>query len=224
METLKTCTKCKIEKLRSEFSKNRAAKDGLQTWCKACVAVYNLEHKEERTAYDEVYRLEHKEEKAAYERAHKEEKAAYDAIYNLEYKEERAAYRLEHKEEKAAYERGRREEINARLRERRQTDPNFIFSMFCRKQVHRMLNGGSKDYSSDEYLGCTREEGIAYIESSWQLGMTWANHGEWEIHHILPLHTFDANDSESVFKACHYTNLQPLWAVDHKSAHSAKVN
>ena len=42
--------------------------------------------------------------------------------------------------------------------------------------------------------------------------MTCDNHGEWHIDHILPLAS--AKDDEEVFKLCHYTNLQPLWAED----------
>ena len=33
---MKTCSKCKLEKLKSEFSKNLAKKDGLQSCCREC--------------------------------------------------------------------------------------------------------------------------------------------------------------------------------------------
>ena len=33
---MKTCSKCKIEKSRSEFYKNQAQRDGLNGWCKEC--------------------------------------------------------------------------------------------------------------------------------------------------------------------------------------------
>jgi hypothetical protein len=35
-EETKTCTKCERELPLSEFHKNRATKDGLQSWCKDC--------------------------------------------------------------------------------------------------------------------------------------------------------------------------------------------
>ena len=41
MSEMKTCTKCGETKPRTEFSKARASKDGLQFWCKACLAAYN---------------------------------------------------------------------------------------------------------------------------------------------------------------------------------------
>ncbi|MFJ8024288.1 hypothetical protein [Streptomyces sp. NPDC096311] len=39
--TVKTCSKCQESKTRDNFSKNRAAKDGLQSYCKECVRAYN---------------------------------------------------------------------------------------------------------------------------------------------------------------------------------------
>ena len=53
-----------------------------------------------------------------------------------------------------------------------------------------------------------------YFESLFQDGMTWDNHREWEIDHIIPLST--SNCEEDVIRLCHYTNLQPLWKKDNK--------
>jgi hypothetical protein len=33
---MKKCTKCKLNKERSEFHKNKTKRDGLQSWCKVC--------------------------------------------------------------------------------------------------------------------------------------------------------------------------------------------
>lgn len=38
--SMKTCTKCKIEKELVEFGKNNGSKDGLQSWCKSCQKSY----------------------------------------------------------------------------------------------------------------------------------------------------------------------------------------
>jgi len=63
---------------------------------------------------------------------------------------------------------------------------------------------------------CKVDELKEYLESQFEEGMTWDNWSRdgWHIDHIVPLSFFDLIDSEQVKKACHYTNLQPLWAED----------
>ena len=41
----------------------------------------------------------------------------------------------------------------------------------------------------------------------------WSVRG-WHIDHIIPLVSFDLTDRKQFLKACHYTNLQPLWAEE----------
>ena len=64
------------------------------------------------------------------------------------------------------------------------------------------------------YLGCTPSELKFYIEKKFQPGMTWDNWkiGGWHIDHIVPLSS--AKNEEEIMKLCHYSNLQPLWAID----------
>jgi len=65
------------------------------------------------------------------------------------------------------------------------------------------------------------EDARLHIEGKFKDGMTWDNWGrgwgcrrEWHLDHIKPLASFDLTDPEQMAVACHYSNLQPLWAKD----------
>lgn len=73
-----------------------------------------------------------------------------------------------------------------------------------------------KNKSTPKYLGCSISELKAHLESKFQPGMTWDNYGKygWHIDHVRPLVSFNLSNQEEQNKACHYSNLQPLWAKD----------
>ena len=71
------------------------------------------------------------------------------------------------------------------------------------------------------YIGCSLEELKLHLEKQFKPGMTWENHGEWHIDHIIPLAS--AKTEEDLYKLNHYTNLQPLWAIDNLKK-SNKIN
>ncbi len=77
-------------------------------------------------------------------------------------------------------------------------------------------------------VGCSHTQLKQHIESLFQPGMTWDNHGlkGWHIDHIKPISLFDLTKAEEILKANHFSNLQPLWAIDnlHKSAKYNKSN
>jgi hypothetical protein len=65
-----------------------------------------------------------------------------------------------------------------------------------------------------DYLGCSIDYFMGWIEAQFLDGMNWDNHGEWHIDHIKPCNTFDFNKEEDIYKCFHYLNMRPLWAVD----------
>jgi len=85
---MKTCTKCKVKKDTSEFSKDKRRIDGLQLSCKECRRNYYLDHREKTIAEAYTYRQAHKEEiaknKRRYEKEHKEEIAKRRKAYREE--------------------------------------------------------------------------------------------------------------------------------------------
>jgi hypothetical protein len=72
-----------------------------------------------------------------------------------------------------------------------------------------------KSAATLKLVGCTLDELKQYLEIQFQSGMTWENYGSWHIDHIKPFAAFDdLTDPEQQKEACHYSNLQPLWAED----------
>jgi len=97
---------------------------------------------------------------------------------------------------------------------RRKNDPNYRFARVLRSRLNNALRGDYKAGSAVKDLGCSMVEFRLYIESKFTPGMTWENYGLWEFDHIKPLSKFDLTNREEFLKACHYTNIQPLWRAD----------
>ena len=94
-------------------------------------------------------------------------------------------------------------------------DPNYKLIKNLRSGISKAIKKdyGEKAYHTIELLGCSVDEARRYLESKFQDGMTWKNHGQfgWHIDHKIPIDSFDLTNPEDQKKCFHYTNLQPLW-------------
>jgi hypothetical protein len=74
--------------------------------------------------------------------------------------------------------------------------------------------GSKKDRKTFDIIGCTTQFLKEHLENQFVGDMNWNNHGlfGWHIDHIIPLSS--AKTEEELYKLCHYSNLQPLWAED----------
>lgn len=97
---------------------------------------------------------------------------------------------------------------------KRETDPFFKLQENIRRRLTSSLKykNWRKDTHFSEYIGCDKETLLKHFESKFTEGMTWENQGEWHVDHIIP--TSIATTEEELYKLNHYTNLQPLWAID----------
>lgn len=112
-----------------------------------------------------------------------------------------------------------REKVSIYWKQRRSDDINFKLANNLRNRLRQALKANQKSGSAVRDLGCAVPECKLYLESKFQPGMSWDNWGsgpgKWQIDHIIPLMSFDFSNPEQFPKACHYTNLQPLWYEDH---------
>jgi len=96
------------------------------------------------------------------------------------------------------------------------SNPSNKLAHTLRVRINDILKERIKVGSAVNDLGCSIDMLKQHLESKFQLGMTWENHSVdgWHVDHIVPLSKFDLTIKEEFQKACHYTNLQPLWAKD----------
>ena len=84
---MKKCSKCKVEKEFTDFSKNRSRKDGLHHQCKSCVKDYYEANKEDIAAYSKAHfeanREKRKEQKKEYQRNRRKSDPLYKLKDNL---------------------------------------------------------------------------------------------------------------------------------------------
>lgn len=109
-----------------------------------------------------------------------------------------------------------KDKINNRRRSysknKKAQDP--LYKMICniRSRTSKIFRDYDNQLSNIKMLGCSKEEARRHIEDQFIGEMSWDNYGEWHVDHIIPLSS--AKTKEDLINLSHYTNLQPLWALD----------
>ena len=148
----------------------------------------------------------------------KRKRAEYNKKWREDNKEKIAErgkkYREDNKEKIA--ERGKKYHQEV-IKERRNNDSLFKMKYSLRHRTGQAFKnkGYKKNSKTEKMLGISYEKVKKHIGRQFQKGMTWSNHGEWHIDHIIPLSS--AKTEAELLKLCHYRNLQPLWATDNLS-------
>ncbi len=119
---------------------------------------------------------------------------------------------------------GYRSRAKKQLRQRR-NDIEFRLTRTMRLTVrHAVKHDNATKYSRTfALIGCSVGELKSYLESQFDLGMTWANYGShWHVDHIRPLSSFDLREADQQRQAFHWSNLRPLPAVENLRKHAAR--
>ena len=140
-------------------------------------------------------------------------------------------WRLENKEKVIAYrksEKGKAKQsksLRAYYRRRIKKDPAFKLSCNMRKRLQSFLKrkGLNKSNKTMELVGCSKDFLREHLEKQFKPGMNWSNHNfrGWHVDHIVPLSKLDCSDPDQLKRACHYSNLQPLWAEENFKKHNS---
>jgi hypothetical protein len=218
---MKLCTKCGVVKPRSEFHKCKAKKGGLHHSCKSCVSRYNAEYYSKNVNKLAEYKKKYNEENVEYIKEmnknwrleNKEYIKKKGSVYRQNNQEKllerNRKYRIENRDKVNKYDREYRMRRNA-------IDINYKLRNTLRSRLNIAIRNNQKVGSAVYDLGCTVEHLKTHLEDLFLPGMSWKNYGKegWHIDHIIPLCHFCLADEEQFKEACHYTNLQPLWAKD----------
>jgi hypothetical protein len=120
----------------------------------------------------------------------------------------------------------RRRRGHRRVYERRRYQSDELWNLMkrIRARIRAAVEGkGGKLDNSVGLLGCAPSEFRTHIGALFLPGMSWANRSLWHIDHKKPLASFDLSTHTGQCVAFHYSNTQPLWAVDNIRK-GAKIN
>jgi hypothetical protein len=120
------------------------------------------------------------------------------------------------------YKKNNRKRYNDLKINRKKNDPSYKLRITVSERIRQALKyhlAGTykKKNSTIELLGCSIDELKIHLQNQFKKGMTWQNHGEWHIDHIIPCAAFDLSKKEDCLKCFNYKNLQPLWAHENLS-------
>lgn len=101
-----------------------------------------------------------------------------------------------------------------RYRDLYRNNLEFRLKANLRQRVRKAIKQGKKGGSVIKDLGCSLETFKLHLQKQFAPGMSWSNYGKWHLDHVVPLCKFDLTDRAQFLKACHYSNIQPLWACD----------
>lgn len=230
----KKCSKCQQIQSIIQFSKNKSRKDGFDCYCKNCVAIkskqWRINNPEKVTKSCKQWHLNNPEKVA--KSCKQWRKKNPEKIYKI-----KNDWNILHpdkiKEMNRRYYDKHSKRINNRVRLWRLNNPEKIQlsrkSMYLKQKNDPLLKligtqrllvrnifkktNIIKNKHTLEYLGCTYEQFVKYIENQFTEGMNWQNHGQygWHFDHIIPSSFFIMSDITEQKICLHYTNYRPLW-------------
>lgn len=230
------CSMCKNNLPISAFNKDKYKLNGIKNWCKECCKERYRKNKDKilKKAKERMFSNIEKYRAMSlslYYKKHEKNKEHRRNKYkqNIEIRRLKANEYRKKRDKGIKYEQYRRnylkykEKILKRTiekrREKLKTDPQFLIRERLRNRLSLALKRKKIFKKTQDMLrlGCSLDFLKKYLESLFVEGMSWQNKDLWHIDHIKPLSKFDLTDEKQLNEACHYTNLQPLWAKDNLS-------
>jgi hypothetical protein len=205
MET-KICGKCIEIKETINFGIDSRTKSGYRSTCNDCRKIESKEYRDKNPQ-------KRKEILLKYYQNNKEKEL-------LRFKKYRESNPEKRKETCRKYVENNKDKHNEYSKNwkklERIKNPKYKLINNLRKRTKDFLNYKKENKNTKiiDIVGCSPQFLKEHLEKKFKDGMSWENYGfyGWHIDHIIPLSS--AKTEEEIYKLCHYTNLQPLWAKE----------
>jgi hypothetical protein len=99
-------------------------------------------------------------------------------------------------------------------RDKYRNNLEYRLTTLLRSRLTNAIKGTAKKSSAKQLIGCSIPQLRKHLEQQFKDGMTWDNHGDWHIDHIKPCAAFNLTNEDEQRECFHYSNLQPLWAIE----------
>lgn len=211
----KKCSKCEQVKEVCEFNKSSRSKLGVQSSCKKCKKIAAKKEYEKNKTRILNYQKEYYSQNELKIKVRMKKDYSKNQKDLLEYQKTYYIKNITQKLEYAKrYRETNKEKRNKYETNRKKTDPIYKIKYLVRNRIYKylILKKITKKHPTFEIVGCTPQELKIHLEEKFIKDMSWDNQGEWHIDHIIPLAS--AKTEEELYKLCHFTNLQPMWALD----------
>lgn len=195
---MKKCSTCGELKDNKNFYKSKVSKDGYMYLCIKChnkyTRKYNKTEKQREKSRQYMRSEAGRKSREKYKKSEKYRENLKNYCKSEKFREYRRDY----------------------VKNKKDSDIYFKLKLLLRDRLNSAIKNNCKSGSAVNDLGCSIYELKKHLEGMFTEGMCWGNHGRngWHIDHIKPLAKFDLTDRRQLLEACHYTNLQPLWAKD----------
>jgi hypothetical protein len=215
---IRKCRKCAEIKPYSEFRKEKNRKFGIRHICKEC---NNIRIKKLREKNPEKVREHEKKWREKNPEKVKEKNKRWMKKNPEKAKEKNKIWREKNPEKRnlinRRYLNKNLNQIMERRKKRMDKNPEYKLRILMSYRLSKMFKQKklAKNSKTLEILGTSFNNFKCYLESQFNDGMTWENHGKvWQIDHKVPV-SYGKNEEE-ICKLNHYTNLQPLFTLENQ--------
>lgn len=215
---MKQCSKCKEIKNYEEFSNDKSKKDGKYPSCKICKhkndLLYKKNNKEKIQEKDKHYYNKNsdkiKERSKNWYNNNKEHCKEIKKNWYIKNFEKvkilRKAYKDQDKKKWDEY--MKKYQCN-----RYRTNLQY--------KIKSILNSRIRDYTKQkvmktlDFLGCSMDFFIKWIEYQFDTNMSWENIGKyWHFDHVLPCVLFDLTNKDEQLICYHWSNIRPCEKIE----------